>query len=60
MRRPLDEIIASRGKGEFHFDPENGGGRRRRIKTVSRFEVINSKDVEEEEDENLKDQPVWV
>jgi hypothetical protein len=60
MRRPLDEIVASKGQGEFLFDPENGGGRRRRIKTVSRFEMISAKHVEEEEDDNPKDEPVWV
>jgi hypothetical protein len=31
-----------RGKNEFVFDPENGGGRRRRIKKLSRIELLNS------------------
>lgn len=32
--------MASKGKREFVFDPENGGGRRRRIKQVSRLEML--------------------
>lgn len=27
-------------KNKFVFDPENGGGRRRRIKKVSRIEML--------------------
>jgi hypothetical protein len=27
-------------KNKFVFDPENGGGRRRRVKNVSRIEMI--------------------
>lgn len=36
-RRPLEKILEERGKNKFIFDPENGGGRRRRIKQVSRL-----------------------
>jgi hypothetical protein len=45
IRKPVEQIIASKGKGEFRFDPENGGGRRRRIKAVSRFEIIRRTDL---------------
>jgi hypothetical protein len=39
-RRPLEEIVANMEKNKFVFDPENGGGRRRRVKNVSRIEMI--------------------
>lgn len=38
---PLDQILRMRGRNEFVFDPENGGGRRRRNKKVSRIELLN-------------------
>jgi hypothetical protein len=36
-RKPLEQLLLKKGKNEFIFDPENGGGRRRRIKKVSRL-----------------------
>lgn len=39
-RRPLEQLLLKRGKNEFIFDPENGGGRRRRIKKLSRIEML--------------------
>lgn len=39
-RRPLEQLLMKRGKNEFIFDPENGGGRRRRIKKLSRLEML--------------------
>jgi hypothetical protein len=41
-RRPFNEISFNqlRNKNEFVFDPENGGGRRRRTKKVSRIELL--------------------
>jgi len=47
-KKPLEELIQEKGKGEFKFDPENGGGRRRRIKKLSRIQML---DEEMEEDE---------
>ncbi len=35
-------MIAKIEKNKFVFDPENGGGRRRRIKKVSRIEMIEA------------------
>ena len=32
------------GKNKFVYDPENGGGRRRRIKKVSRIEMIQAEE----------------
>jgi hypothetical protein len=32
-----------RGKSKFEYDPENGGGRARRIKNVSRLELLKIK-----------------
>jgi len=43
-RRPLEKLLLKRGKNEFVFDPENGGGRRRRIKKLSRLELIDLDD----------------
>lgn len=43
-RRPLEKLLLKRGKNEFIFDPENGGGRRRRIKKLSRLEMICNDD----------------
>jgi hypothetical protein len=40
--RPLDQLLKMKGaRNEFIFDPENGGGRRRRNKKVSRVELFN-------------------
>ncbi len=39
------------GKNEFKYDPENGGGRRRRNKKVSRIELLNLN-----ENQNIKNQ----
>lgn len=39
-KRPLEQLLQKRGKNEFKFDPENGGGRRRRIKKLSRLEML--------------------
>jgi len=41
-QRPLDQLLKMKGiRNEFVFDPENGGGRRRRNKKVSRVELFN-------------------
>ena len=40
-QRPLEQLLRMRGRNEFVFDPENGGGRRRRNKKVSRVELLN-------------------
>jgi len=37
---PVEKLVKKLGKNEFVFDPENGGGRRRRIKKVSRIELL--------------------
>ena len=50
-RKPLEQLLLKKGKNEFIFDPENGGGRRRRIKKVSRLELLGYSD--ENEDPNL-------
>jgi hypothetical protein len=39
-QRPLEQVLRMYGRNEFIFDPENGGGRRRRNKRVSRIEVL--------------------
>ena len=39
--KPLDDYMRLRNKNEFVYDPENGGGRRRRTKKVSRIEILN-------------------
>jgi hypothetical protein len=39
--RPLEQLLKLKGRNEFVFDPENGGGRRRRNKRVSRLELLN-------------------
>jgi hypothetical protein len=44
----LDSLISKIGKNKFIFDPENGGGRRRKIKKVSRLELL----AQEEEVDN--------
>lgn len=38
--KPLEQLLKEKGKNEFVFDPENGGGRRRRIKKLSRIEFL--------------------
>jgi hypothetical protein len=38
---PIDQMLRIRGRNEFIYDPENGGGRRRRNKKVSRIELLN-------------------
>lgn len=43
-KRPLEQLLLKRGKNEFVFDPENGGGRRRRIKKISRLDMIELQD----------------
>ena len=40
-QRPLEMLLRMRGRNEFVFDPENGGGRRRRNKKMSRIELLN-------------------
>lgn len=45
----LDEVTdfgQLRKRNEFVFDPENGGGRRRRTKKVSRLELLKLNSVE--------------
>ncbi len=44
---PAEEIVLKMKKNKFVYDPENGGGRRRRIKKVSRFQMVEQ-DSEEE------------
>ena len=39
-KHPLEKLLMKRGKNQFVFDPENGGGRRRRIKKLSRLEML--------------------
>lgn len=39
-KHPLEKLLMKRGKNQFVFDPENGGGRRRRIKKLSRLELL--------------------
>lgn len=36
----IREYLKKQAREEFKFDPENGGGRRRRVKKVSRIEMI--------------------
>jgi hypothetical protein len=40
IEKPIDAIVERMGKNKFVFDPENGGGRRRRIKKVSRIQML--------------------
>lgn len=40
-QRPLEQLLKMRKKNEFVYDPENGGGRRRRNNKVSRVELLN-------------------
>jgi hypothetical protein len=37
-------LISQAGKNEFIFDPENGGGRRRRMKKISRIEMMQKEE----------------
>jgi len=37
-------LISEKGKNEFVFDPENGGGRRRRVKKISRIEMLQKEE----------------
>ena len=46
-RKPLEQLLLKKGKNEFIFDPENGGGRRRRVKKVSRLELLGYQENEE-------------
>jgi len=52
-------MVSKIKKNEFVFDPENGGGRRRRIKKVSRMEMIEGlkfdKSSRQEEQEEWND-----
>jgi hypothetical protein len=38
-------------KNDFKFDPENGGGRRRRVKNVSRIDMLLNEEMEDCENE---------
>ena len=52
-RKPLEKLLLKKGKNEFIFDPENGGGRRRRVKKVSRLELLGYNQDCEQENQNL-------
>lgn len=53
MRGPLEQAIANKGKGEFKFDPENGGGRRKRIKKISRIEMLQAEEANQQANNRL-------
>jgi hypothetical protein len=48
IREPIEELAHKIGPNKFVYDPENGGGRRRRIKKVSRIEMIREEEMKME------------